>query len=312
MVDVVELARWSSTHHGVVTTPQLHRLGISRGQARALVSSGLLLPVRRGLFVVAAAPRTFLQRVAIGCAATNGAGSHPTAASVWELRGTPDDQRMHMTVDAARRCRPVSTGDLVVHRSSSLPRTDLVFRRDGIVVTSPPRTLFDMAAFVDRITLESMIEQALERKMCTIPTLLGVADRLARSGRHGSGRFVETLASRPAWRKPVDSHLELLLEKALVSAGLPVPVRQHPIALRSGQTVHPDLCWPDIRFAVEVDHATWHDSSAASDYDKWRDRQLGLVDWEVRRVTDTDVRMRLPAAAHDVCELYHRRALSSA
>lgn len=307
MVDIVALARWSSTHHGVVTTPQLHQLGITRAQIRTLTGNGLLVPIRRGVYVVSTASATFLQRVAAGCAATGGAGSLTTASKVWEYRQAPHDERIHMTIEASRRARPMSTGDLVVHRSACLPKADLVYRKDGIVVTSPPRTLFDMAAVADRASLESMIEQAIERRMCTIPTLLAVADRLARPGRPGSGRFVATIAGRPAWRKPVDSHDELVLERALVAAGLPDPVRQHPVTLRSGQVVHPDLCWPDIRFAVEVDHATWHNFGAAVEYDKWRDRQLGLVGWEVRRVTDTSVRHHLPTTAEELRELYRAR-----
>jgi very-short-patch-repair endonuclease len=229
---------------------------------------------------------------------------------MWDMRRAPADMRIHVSVPLGRRPRPAPATDVVVHRSACLPACDLVQRADGIVVTSPPRTLFDMAALVDRLSLESMIEQAIERRMCSIPTLLGVADRLARPGRAGSGRFVAVLASRPAWRKPVDSHDELVLEQALVRAGLPRPVRQHPVRLRTGRRVHPDLAWPDLRFAVEVDHRTWHASGAAVAYDKHRDRQLRLVGWSVERVTDDDVRERLATTADEIRQLYADRALA--
>lgn len=304
MTDLAALARWSATHHGVVTNPQLHRLGLTTSHIKTLRAQGALVPVQRGLHLVAAVPGSYLQTVAVACAATTGAASHTTAVRVWVIRCAPTDARTHVTVPLARRLRQAPNTDVVVHRSAALPARDLVRRADGIVVTSPPRTLFDMAALVDRLSLESMIEQAIEREMCSIPTLLGVADRLARPGRAGSGRFIAVLASRPAWRKPVDSHDELLLEHALMRAGLPRPVRQHPVTLRTGKDVHPDLAWPDIRLAVEVDHHSWHTSAAAVAYDKRRDRQVRLVGWDVERVTDEDIRQRLSTTIDEIRARY--------
>lgn len=183
-------------------------------------------------------------------------------------------------------------------------------RADGIVVTSPPRTLFDLASVLDADALESAIEQGIDRGMFGVPTLWGVARRLATRGRPGSTRFVDVLAGRPSWVKPVGSNHELVLARALVAAGLPEPVRQHPVMLGNGRTVHPDLCWPDVRLIVEVDHVTWHGGRIASTQDKRRDRQLRLRGWEVDRVTDADLRDAREVTVREVVELHALRTMA--
>lgn len=308
MTPTQTLAQWSAAHHGVVTLDRLRRLGFSDDRVAGLLRDGTLVRACRAVYVVAAVPPTREQRWAVAVAATAGAISHVTAGTSWTYRGMPPTDLVHVTIPHGRVLDPEALPDgVVVHRSRSLPSTDLVRRRDGIVVTSPPRTLFDLAAVIDVDTLESAIEQGIDRRMLGVPTLWGVARRLATRGRPGSTRFVDVLASRTAWIKPVGSNDELVLARALVAAGLPEPVRQHPIVLRGGRTVHADLCWPDIRLAIEVDHVTWHGGRVASTQDKRRDRHLRLRGWEVDRVTDRELRDDREATVGELVELHAER-----
>ena len=307
MSPLAQLSRWSSRHHGVVTTERLASFGLGPRQIRRLCHDGLLRRVRRGVYVVVAAAADDLQAVALACAATGGAASGTTAGRLWQLRRLPADTTVHVTLPYGRASRPEHLAGVRVHRTRCLPATDLVRRGDGITLTAPPRTLFDLSASVAPADLESMIEQGLDRGMFSMPTLWEVARRLAHDGRAGSTTFVTVLAARPAWTRPVGSHLELDLERALVVAGLPRPERQWPVRLPGGDVVHPDLAWPSVRLAIEVDHVTWHGGRAASTYDKWRDRQLRLVGWEVDRVTDADIRRRRATTVREVVALYRRR-----
>ena len=77
---------------------------------------------------------------------------------------------------------------------------------------------------------------------------------------HGpeAARWPAVLRSRPAWLKPVRSSYEQKLERALLDAGFPPLVREHPVVLLDGDEVHPDLGLPDERFFIEIDHPTWH------------------------------------------------------
>jgi hypothetical protein len=114
-----------------------------------------------------------------------------------------------------------------VRRTRDLPTADIVVRKDGIRVTSPPRTAFDAAEWLRTDDLESLIEQGIERPYFAIPTWWAQARRLCRSGRPGSSRFTSVLAARPAWRRPVASDYELRLERAMHRRGLPQLVRGH-------------------------------------------------------------------------------------
>ena len=102
----------------------------------------------------------------------------PTAGQVWELRKTPRVPEIHLWIPNTR-CLAVREG-IRVHGTADLPSADIVRRRDGIDVTSPPRSTFDAAASLTANDLESLIEQGIHRPYFTIPTLWGLARRLCR------------------------------------------------------------------------------------------------------------------------------------
>lgn len=309
-----ELSSRSAARHGVLTTADLVAAGLSDRQQRRIRHDGTLTIVRRGIAVVAAVPDSERRRIVFACTATDGAASHNTAARLDGFRGVVDDGLIHITVTHDRRIRTKGLAGVVIHRTTHLPKGDIVQHADGVRTTAPWRTVFDMAASVDAATLESMVEQGVNEGWFTIAKLWDVARRLARRGRAGSGRFTRVLSARESWRRPVGSHLELRLERAVVAAGLPAPHRQHAVTLRDGQVVHPDLSWPAIRLAVEVDHMRWHGGWLDRRYDEARDRRLRLVGWEVDRVSDDDIRRRLADVAAEIAELHQlrREALGSA
>ena len=193
---------------------------------------------------------------------------------------------------------------VLFRRCNVLDPVDVVVRRDGIRVASPPRVLFDMSALVDDLDLESMIEQVLDRKSCTINTLYSTGRRLERSARPGSARFARVLASRPAWMAPVDSDLELRLFDALRAAGVGGMERQRKIELPAGWSIHADVAVPELRWAIPIDHVTWHGGRIDAQRDKQNDRQARMIGWQVDRVTDDDINRRLPAVVAELLTIY--------
>ncbi len=103
----------------------------------------------------------------------------------------------------------------VHHRCPIMPIEHVYCRDDGIRVTSPARTVFDLSKHLNATDLESVIEQGLRRSQFDIPTLYGVGGLLCRRGRPGSARFAAVLSSGPTWRRPADSHPEIELRGAL-------------------------------------------------------------------------------------------------
>jgi hypothetical protein len=197
-----------------------------------------------------------------------------------------------------------------VHRTVDLPDADIVDRVDGIRVTTPPRTYFDIARHVDDLRLESIAEQMIDLELCTFSRLEAVVTRLAAAGRPGGRRAMRVLHRRPADRATVDSHLELLLLRHLEWAGVEGLVVQPEVVLPSGRVIHPDLGLPAIGFYIEVDHHTWHGSREARDRDTERDRQLRLTGAVVERVTDTQILDQIRRTVHDLIALIHHRNIS--
>ncbi len=275
-------------------------------QVDYLVRRGLLEVVQPGVYRLVAAPHSMEQRAAAACAmGSDVVVSHATAARMLGLHPPGRASELHVTIGGARHR---NLRDVVLHRSFRMDPIDVIRRADGIRLTSPPRIAFDMAGRLSDGDLIVLIEEIFRRKLCTFPTMAATSRRLGERGRTGSARFATVLAGRPAWRKPPGSKLELTVEDAAVAAGLPRPERNVPVRLLTGDVIHPDLFWEPERFVTEVDHVTWHGGGLDGAYDKWRDRQLARLGILTVRITDEDVRLRLPASVADIGEILRGRA----
>jgi very-short-patch-repair endonuclease len=299
----VRLSTWLAAHHGVVSRTWLVASGYSPGRIRSLLESGRLVEVHRGVYQALSAARTHQQSMVGLVMMSGGVISHGSAGQLWGFRKLASIRLTHLTIPVGRRLR---LANAVVHTSSDLSDRDIVRRADGIVVTSPPRTVFDLAGYVSAADLESIVEQGLDRRLFTFTTLHAAGARLAKSGRRGSLRFNAVLGDRSAGQRPVASDYELRLARALERIGLPRFERQFPLRLPTGDLIHPDLADPTRRFLVEVDHTAWH-AGEANAYDRWRDRQVHLLGWHSERVSDRDIDRNLDQTVAELAQLYHGR-----
>jgi hypothetical protein len=295
------VSAWLANHHGVITAADCLRLGITSEQRKRLLRDRVLIRYVPSVYRLAATPETLEQGMALACAvAPDVVVSHSSAGQIWGFRRLGHDQRLHVLFPGrAHRTIPGA----IVHRCRRIDRVDIIERPDGIRVTTPPRTCFDLAWVLSDERLESVFEQIVHDGTATLPTLFATGHRLRERGRNGSARYGRVLESRPAWLKPVGSDLELRLERALVAAGLPRPIRQHALTLPTGEVIHPDFYWPGVHEIVEVDHVTWHGGRTTSAYDKRRDRLVRRIGIGTTRVTDSDIRDHLPSVVADIADL---------
>jgi very-short-patch-repair endonuclease len=299
-----ELARSISRHHGVVTGAQLRNDGFTRDIVGRLVTRDVLVPLHQGVYRVATSPDTFESRCVAACFADPEAVITGVAAGrLWQFRHIFPVNVPEVLV--AHHANPISRG-VTLRRTNQLINEDVVERPDGIRVASPPRAWFDCAVHLDDEHFEMLTEHVLDRH-CQVPTLWRTTRRLTARGRRGLGRVRRVLSARSAWQKPADSGLELKVLKALRRAGLPELVRQHPIRLANNTLVHADGAVPEIRWAVEIDHVTWHGGRFDAQYDKSRDRAARIVGWQVERVTDQSLRDDFAGEIAAVVETYHVR-----
>jgi very-short-patch-repair endonuclease len=298
-----ELADVVSRRHGIITHDQLLQDGVSRHSVRRLVTSGLLVVEHKHVYRLATAPDTFESRCAAACAADSGAlVGGVAAARLWRFRHVWQPDVPHILVAHDRT--PITKG-VVLRRSNVLSTDEVVQRDDGIAVAAPPRAWFDCARDLDDERFERLTEWVLDQH-ATLPTLWGTAQRLQARGRPGLARVKRVMSRRADWQKPADSGLELRVLTALEARGI-VLVRQLPIVLPNGITIHPDGADPTIRWALEIDHVTWHGGRLDAQRDKTRDRQARLLGWEVERVTDQELAEDFHGTIDQIVVLYRRR-----
>ena len=115
---------------------------------------------------------------------------------------------------------------------------------------------------------------------------LRIADRLSnRADRRGTARAGELL---PLITGRADSPPESWLKLLVVQAGFPQPADQFPVldAVACVRYVL-DLCWPELRIALEYDGYESHEHRA--DGDARRDRDLERRGWITIRATAEDL-----------------------
>ena len=272
LAPVLELA---ARQHGVVSRAQLLELGLSAPAIKHRLRRGRLHAVHRGVYAVGRPQLTRLGALnaAVLAAGPGAALSHEQAAEVYGLRRRRRGP-IELTVPNARRARP----GLRLHRRA-LPEADLTTRH-GIPVTSPVRTLLDLAARLRERELEALLNEADKLDLADsdeLRTALG-----ARAGQRG-------LASlRRLLRREVfaltDSELERRFLPIARRAGLPPPLTQ---AHLNGFRV--DFFWPDLGLVVETDGLRYHRTPAQQARDRRRDQALAAAGLTPLRFTHQQV-----------------------
>jgi hypothetical protein len=149
--------------------------------------------------------------------------------------------------------------------------------RDGIQVTSLPRTLLDVAASVRFDRLERMVERSEERGHFDLRAVEELLERTI--GHHGHGRLRRAISvHRPS--SFTRSGLEKRFLELTVAAGLPQPRMNF---FEAGYEL--DAYWPEFRFAVELDVFETHGSRGAFERDRRRQENLLLAGIVMTRVT---------------------------
>lgn len=298
------LAARIAQRHGIVTAGELLADGIGRNTLRRLVTAGAVVRCHSGVYRVATSPDTFEARCAAACAGDPTAViSGPAGARLLRFRHVFHVE--HPIVLVPHDETPLSRG-VELRRTNVLEPSDWTTRPDGTRVAVPARVWFDCARDLQDDRFEALTEWVLDHHE-SVPTLWAMRRRMAGRGRTGAARVNRVLSQREAWQKPAGSGLETKVLRALVERGVSGLVRQHPIRLANGVVIHPDAALPGLRWALEIDHVTWHGGRLDSQRDKGRDRNLRRIGWQVDRVTDVEIRDAFEATIAEIVELIDLR-----
>lgn len=279
------------TQHGVVTHDDLVAAGLPPRQVTRLRERGRLVRLHHGVYRIAGAPPTYEARVAAALRELGADGavwaSHHTAAALWSLGVHPRDQRIEVV-------RPVglsaSRHGVVVHRSTRIPGHHVTMRR-GLPVTTPSRTLFDLARTTGDVRLGRAVTKAIQVREipCSLPSLYRVLYDLGGQGRPGTRRMRRVLDGRDLDEPPTESVLDEL-GRALL--GVVPGIRwQVEMSDEQGYIRRVDGLVDAAGLVLELD-SIFHDDPQQRALDDEGDRRLLALGYATRRLRWADITRR--------------------
>jgi predicted transcriptional regulator of viral defense system len=280
----------------VATVAGWRDAGITENRLKALVRSGSLVRVRRGVYATRPAidyaavnPRRghALQVAAVGSAVGRDAvDSHHSAALVHgiNLLSQPADTVTLTRPPATRTSRRRSDG--IIFHAAELP-VEHVTSRYGLLVTTIPRTVIDLARTTPLREAVVAADSALQAELTTKGELLAVVGVCRRwPGIEQARRVIEFSDER------AESVLESCARVCFAEAGLEPPELQVTIH-GPDWSFRVDLCWPEHRVIAEADGLAKYNTRKDLAKQFERDRLLRDAGYQVIHFTWHEL-MRTP------------------
>jgi predicted transcriptional regulator of viral defense system len=252
------IAALAARQHGHITRAQLIALGVGQGAVKHRVRLGRLIRVYAGVYAVGHRPTNPVDRAAAAVLACGRGAvlSHGSAASLWGLNSSWEVP-YEVTVADGRRARP----GITTHRVRTLERSE-VRTHLGIRVTTPARTLFDVASRLDDVALTRAVN---DLRLAGHVSTRQLADVLERTrDRPGLKRLRQVVEA--STRAPTRSVLEDEFRSFAERFGLPTPEINVRVA---GREV--DALFRAERVIVELDGYRYHDGRESFERDRESD-----------------------------------------
>ena len=271
------VAELAAKQWGVASLAELRACGLTERAVLGRVRRGLLHRLHHQVYAVGH-PNVSKEGLWLAAVRACGATARLSGFSSAELCGYYESDEWRVPevtiVGGSTRSHP----GIRVHRTAELVDRDWRHVR-GIPVTSPARTLLDLAARLDGAPLRSLVRRAQGTHSVNVREICEVLTRLG--PRKGSRRLAEIVADGPA---PTRSVLEDVVLDLILAGGFARPDVNKPIHIY-GRRIVPDFRWPQQRLIVEADSAAWHENKVAREDDAQRQALLEAQDERVLRVT---------------------------
>lgn len=272
------------------TSAEAVAAGVSRYQLAALVRSGHLRPVVRGVYAAAQAPDSIRFRADALALVVPRIAVVTDRTAAW-LHGVPALQRgSHLSAPPLDLCQPQDTRTVRpgVNGGRRLFRDQDVMTLGNLRVTTGVRTACDLGRRLWRFdalaALDGFLRIGVDRE-----EILHLCQRF--KGYRGV-RQLRALAPLADGRS--QSPGESALRLHWYDAGLPAPDLQHPIYHEDGWLRYKlDVPAPEVRYAAEYDGEEYHSSKEDREYDLERRRILAdEYGWTIAVFTKDDVYAR--------------------
>jgi predicted transcriptional regulator of viral defense system len=290
-----DLDKRASRQFGLISTPQLHHIGLTSQQIEWQGSRGVLIRVRHLVYRLAGAPVVWEQAVmaAVLGARRSAVVSHQTAAAVWGLKHSDRESAgMHLSADRRVELRGVTShvGRLTSHECTRL---------HGIPITTAERTIMDLAGALSLRQLGECVDDALRRRLIQLEELRRLVT-LAAAARHGRRLLAplhQVLADRIRGYRVDDSDFEKRMNAEWDRLKLPPCERQYRVRC-GAKTYRLDVAIPDIQVGIEWESLAFHGTRSGMDSDSDRRADLTAEGWVILSFTWNTRPERIARAVH--------------
>jgi Transcriptional regulator, AbiEi antitoxin len=279
------IAALAATQHLCFSRDQALRLGAPPATIDRRVVTGRWQRPHPGVYALATSPDRWLQRLwaarlAVGdpCVA-----SHATAAALHRIPGFGRPHRLEFIAPHGTHHRVA--GALVHQIDDVQPHhvvADLV-RCTGLPITTPTRTLIDLAVVASEVRLRHVITQQVAANRLRLDALSVTLAEIARPGKPGVKRLARVIDALTGLPVPA-SVAEAAFFGLLRTYGLPMPERQVALPGRGAVPGIVDGLYRAERVIIEIDSRTWHGRFRDLSRDRIRDAEAARAGYLTLRI----------------------------
>jgi hypothetical protein len=281
------LAALAAAQGGPFLAKQALAVGYAKGQIQHLVRSRQWIPLRHGIYVtrdladasgqLGSPPRELAIAAAI-LAIDGTVASHESAADILRLPVPAIPERITLTRPRWAASGMIRLRGVAIYRAEVPAQHRCV--RNGIGLTTPARTVSDLARALPFRQGVMVADAALHTRMVTLPGLRAVlADCRGWPGICRARQVIDFADPK------AESALESAGRVVFAEQGLPPPQTQVRIMIGSSVFARVDFYWKRFRTIAETDGLLKYSGSDVLRREKLRQEALADLGYEVVRIT---------------------------
>ena len=287
---------------GVITRTQLLDAGHTPRSIGTRLSSGYLTQLHPKVYGLSAVPDSFRKRL--------------TAAYLW---AQPGGFLSHRSAAYLHGLDGIKAGFIDVSMTSSTRRHGINCHRLGpsdrprlkavghLKVTWVERTLLDLGVHVSPRATGLALDDALRKRMTTLPRLWRELEITGGSGKAGSRTLRDLLQLRDDRDGKLESQLEAAALTVMRDRRLPPVTPQYVVAEVGAHAPRLDFAYPSCRIGIEAHSYRWHVDPDRMKRDAARDNRLKLLGWVVLHYTWDDLHFERERVLSEIRRLLVQR-----
>lgn len=275
-----------ASQHGVALRRQANDVGVDRKRVARRIAHGQLVAEGPNILRSTSAPLTLQARLVAAQleAGPDACLAFATAAAHWQLPGFRHEPVLLLR-PAGRRVRTLRFGSV---RACARLAPHHVLEVDGLRVTSPTRTLFDLALDVGPARVERALDTAWSMRLTDGPRLVAMLEDVRRSGRPGIETMDRLITERGIDWVPPESGIERRFHDLLRRNGHP-PMRLQVGVGDDAFIGRVDALDDDSRVIAEIQSDRYHRSPSDVAADRRRRASLEAAGWAVVEIWEHEL-----------------------